>query len=68
MMIIDTIYGVGESVFLKTDRDQYERIVTGICIRMNGIISYELVCGTMTTWHYEIELSKEKNILITTNH
>lgn len=68
MMVIDNKFDIGESVYLRTDREQYERIVTAMCYRMNGILSYELVCGTLSSWHYEIELSKEKNSIITTTN
>ena len=53
----------GDIVYLKTDRDQFERIVTGYCIRKSGI-SYELALGSVTSWHFDFEISVEKVINI----
>ena len=61
-------YKIGDIVYLKTDLDQVERIVTGITIRPNNSFSYCLAFDTIETWHYDIEMSTEKDILkITTN-
>ena len=68
MMVIDNKFNIGDSVYLKTDREQYERIITGMCLRVNGIVSYEVASGTLSTWHYEFELSNEKDILIKTQN
>lgn len=38
MMIIDNKYDIGQMVFLKTDVEQHEHIVTCLSIRPNGII------------------------------
>lgn len=65
-MVIDNKFEISAIVFLKTDTDQYERIITRICAGINGI-TYELAHGTITSWHYDFEISEEKNILITTN-
>ena len=51
----------GDIVYLKTDRDQYERIVTGYCIRKSGV-SYELAFGSSTSWHYDFEITFEKEL------
>ena len=67
MMVIDNKYEFGQEVYLKTDVDQRVRIVTSLIIRPNGCISYELSCGVDTRWHYDFEISTEKNVLITTN-
>lgn len=64
-MIIDNKLELGSIVYLKTDKEQDERMVTGIFIRPSGAIIYYLSLGTTETQHYEIELSDEKNILIT---
>lgn len=59
MRVIENDYEIGNEVYLKTDPDQNFRIVTGFLIRQNGI-SYELSCGTESTWHYEYEINKNK--------
>lgn len=55
-------FNIGDIVYLKTDKDQSERMVTGIMIRPNNII-YCLMCCTSETWHYGMEITKEKDVL-----
>ena len=61
--IVAVAFDLGEEVFLKTDPDQLKRIVTGACIRPTAI-TYELTCGIDCTWHYDFEISLEKDILV----
>lgn len=58
-----TSFEIGDMVYLKTDPDQKVRICTGWLVDDNSIL-YRLQCGTQWDWHYEMEISKEKNILI----
>jgi hypothetical protein len=58
---------VGQTVYLRTDVDQRSRIVTAITVTQSGV-SYELSCGVDKTWHFPIEISTERNILMTTNN
>lgn len=55
-------YKIGQTVYLKTDVDQVERLVTGISIRPDGV-SYSLACGTIESGHYEFEITCDKDIL-----
>ena len=64
MMVIHNAFSLGQSVFLKTDPEQKERMVIQIGIGGNSSIRYCLISGTQETWHYEIEIAAEKNILI----
>lgn len=59
MILLDNKYNIGDIVYLKTDPDQIERMITAIQLNANGII-YRLVCGTTETWHYDIEINVEK--------
>jgi hypothetical protein len=68
MMVIDNKYDYEQQVYLKTDVDQKLRIVTGLLIRPNGLISYELSCGTECRWHYDFEISTEKDVLKSTTN
>lgn len=61
MMVINNAFNFGDHVYLVTDVDQKERIVTGICIRPGGCISYEVTCGMESRWHYDFEISTEVN-------
>lgn len=67
MMVIDNKYSLGQSVYLKTDKEQLERVVTGITQRPSGVL-YLLSCGVNESPHYDIEISVEKNILTTTTN
>jgi len=62
MMLIDNKFNLGDTVYLKTDDDQKERLITAIQINLNGII-YRLVTNTTETWHYALEIITEKNVL-----
>lgn len=68
MMVIDNKYGFGQEVYLKTDTDQKLRLITGILVRPNGCISYELSCGVDTRWHYDFEVTTERDVLKTTTN
>jgi hypothetical protein len=63
MMTIKNLYDIGEILYLKTDPEQREMIVTAIIIRPEGLIKYELRCGTEVSEHYNVELSDTKDTL-----
>lgn len=63
MMLIENKYNIGDMVYLRTDNDQAERLVTAIQVNPNGLI-YRLVKDTTETWHYDFEISLEKNFVI----
>ena len=56
-------YNIGDYVYLKTDIDQYQRLVTGYTVRMYGTI-YILSLGSEETSHHELEISDEIDILL----
>lgn len=56
-------FSIGQLVYLKTDPDQCQRIVTGISVRGGGLISYAMTYVCSETWHYEFEIMEEKDIL-----
>ena len=62
-MIIDSKFNFEECVFLITDDEQRLRLVTGIQVTKNTII-YRLAYGVNESWHYDFEISKDKNYLI----
>lgn len=57
------IFSLGQEVYLRTDPDQYKRIVTGITNRANGIM-YELSLGVETYLHHDFEISETKDIMM----
>ncbi len=60
-MKIEEKYKIGEIVYLITDKDQDERLVTGITVRPRELL-YQVSCGTSETECYDFELSKEKKL------
>lgn len=66
MMLIKNTFDIAQSVFLKTDKAQNECIVTGIMVRPNQVLLYELSCGSLSSFHYEFELTAEKDVLKST--
>jgi hypothetical protein len=61
-MNITTKYDIGSLVYLVTDSEQLDRMITGIKINPSGLV-YTLAEGTNETFHYEIELSDKRNII-----
>jgi len=64
MIVVDNTFDHGDVVYLRTDIDQHPAIVIAIRIYKGGEYLYEVIRGTVTSTHYDFELSKEKNILI----
>ena len=60
MRFIENYHEIGDVVYLKTDNDQYERIVTGYYVRPSAI-TYGLTQGTEESWHYDFEITVEKH-------
>jgi len=54
-------FEIGQTVYLKTDTEQWERIVTQLIICDGGIM-YELSCGEDSSahWGFEITDSEDK--------
>jgi hypothetical protein len=67
MMVIEAEYNFGDIVYLKTDSEQKPRIVFAIKVYKTDVL-YELACGTTTSMHYDFEISKEVNVLLTTTN
>lgn len=62
-MFIDNKFEFSETVYLKTDPNQYPRIITRMSVT-KGSITYELSSGSTTSWHYDFEISRTKDILV----
>lgn len=59
-MTINNKFKLGEVVFLRTDPDQFARIIVAIQITVDGGMLYKLAIGMNEQWHYEVELTREK--------
>jgi hypothetical protein len=60
---INVQFKIGQSVYLRTDADQEQRIVTGYVITRNDVL-YDLVCGIVNSTHYAFEISTDKDPMI----
>jgi hypothetical protein len=63
MMVIENKFEIGQIVYLKTDKDQYQRIVISILISARGLM-YDLCAGETLSTHHEFEIQSEMNELI----
>lgn len=61
MHTFKSIYGIGQTVYLVTDIEQRERMVTGVEFAASGAVLYILSCCLDTSRHYEMEISAEVN-------
>ena len=57
-------FDIGQTVYLRTDINQLERLVTGIIIRPDGI-TYTLVNGSDESYHYDFEITLDRDIVKT---
>lgn len=64
-MTIANEFTFGETVYLKSDKDQLPRIITGLMVRPGSVLYY-LSSSTHETLHYGIEISKDKDIILST--
>lgn len=61
-MIITTEHDIGEIVFVKTDEEQRERMITEISIKSPNFVLYLLSYGVNNSWHSDVEISKELDL------
>lgn len=59
-MTINNKFKLGEMVYLRTDPDQFARIIVALQITVDGGMLYKLAIGMNEQWHYEVELTREK--------
>jgi hypothetical protein len=63
MIVLDNENELGDIVYLKTDVNQYPRMVTAFKYSGGGI-TYQLSSGTLDCWHFGIEVSKTRDGLL----
>ena len=61
-MATKIVHNIGDTVYLRTDREQIEWLVVGYNVRPDGVM-YAIVNGLDESLHYGIELSKERDIV-----
>lgn len=60
---MDPKYKLGEFVYLVHDPEQHARQVTAIVFRETGLL-YELSVGMEASGHQDLEISRERNMLV----
>jgi hypothetical protein len=60
MMLIENKFDFGQTVYLKTDPEQFARIVCSFIVTPTGIL-YKVCFGMQESEHYDFEISLEKN-------
>jgi len=63
MMTYKFKYDIGDLVYLVTDTEQTERMITAIQIDGDKTVEYFLRLGTSSSWHHDIEITLERNLL-----
>ncbi len=58
----------GDTVYIKTDRDQSPRMVCDFELKPNGVILYGVSGGTESSLHYDFELTSEPNLVLKTTN
>lgn len=61
-MTIQNKFEIGQMVWVRTDPNQYERIVIGIIV-FKGSTLYRCSLGERSDDFYDFELSEEPNVL-----
>jgi hypothetical protein len=61
-------FNIGEFVYLKVDKDQSKRMIVSIALRPCNAVQYEIYDGHSESWHFGIELSAERDILLATSN
>ena len=61
-MVIDNKFEIGQIVYIKTDTDQDEGLITSIYIHPGNCISYSVSRGDQACTCYGFELSVEKDL------
>ena len=56
-----TEYTFGDIVFLRTDVNQEQWIVTDIFLHPNNVCVYTIACGSSKHDAYDFELSRDQN-------
>ena len=62
MIMVDNEFEMCETLYLKSDGEQKPRILNGMLITPNGYL-YRLCCGTTDSYHYSMEITREKSFL-----
>ena len=66
-MKIDNKFEIGQTVYLKHDKDQLPRMVTAIIVRP-GALTFELSGRTAVSNHYDFEVSDQPDVMMSSTN
>lgn len=61
-------FNIGDKVYLKTDLNQIPRIIVAITLQAGGSIVYTLIAEAEQSYHHEIELQTERDVILATSN
>jgi hypothetical protein len=67
-IIVRCKFDYGQVVYVKTDVDQDPRQVIGVQGTADGGMLIKLTIDGDASWHYECEITEEKDIMLTMNN
>lgn len=59
MMVVDNKFEIGQTVYLRTDKDQLPRMLVQLNVGKTNIM-YLLACGMDTSIHVAMEITGDK--------
>jgi hypothetical protein len=67
IITVSVEFNIGEVLYLKTDKEQAPRILIGYQIYGN-VVMYEVICINLISTHYTFELSRTKDVILTSTN
>jgi len=67
-IIVRCKYDYGQIVYVRTDIDQYPRQIIGVQGTADGGMLIKLSTDGDISWHYDCELSSEKDLMLSLNN
>lgn len=64
---ITLAYGLGDIVYLATDIEQKPRMIVSVQLCIDGGIQYELRSGVEDSYHFEQEVTPDRNMNMVLN-
>lgn len=61
-------FNIEQVVYLKTDKEQIPRLVTGISLRPFKSVTYGITQSSSESWHFGFEISNERDIILCTSN
>jgi len=63
-MQINTLFDIGEEVYVKNDPEQVKRTIVELKVLPKKLIWYAVAIADFVSYHYDFELTREKDQLL----